>query len=522
MTEYSRTRGLRAALLCLATLVGSSAGAFAQFGMRPTLIANGLDKPVFLTSPPGDPRLFVLEKEGRIRIVPSDRKDVAPFLDISAKLDVSGESGMLGLAFHPDYANNGLFYVCFTADFLPGDPLIYIESYKVLATNPNRADPTSATTVFGPVFQSSPGDINHGGCIAFDNSGMLFLSLGDGSNSTQSQNPSSYRGKMVRLDVDLPFPHVPPGNPYVSNRSILDPIWAFGLRSPWRFSFDRMTGDMYLAECGEDFADEINFEAQGSAGGLNYGWRCMEGLSCTGLSGCVCNGPALTPPLQEIQLSTGVCATIGGYVYRGTKIPALFGHYVYADFCSGRIFSFTYDGVTKGPVIEHTAELNPPGPNRMENITSFGEDANGELYICDLDGEIYKIVDCVQPQVAVNNGTGINPVCFSSLSAPTIGSTWLMQVDATGVSGAGKSRVVCRLGGGSTILSQGELLVNPATPLCFLSTVLGTGVMNHSYAIPNTPSLAGQTWVVQGSIAPASGEILQFCNALNVTVGCSP
>ena len=522
MIDEAKPLGSWKALLCFAVLLGWMPGAFGQFGMSSVRVASGLDKPVMVTSPPGDPRLFVVEKDGFIRIIPNDRLDAAPFLNLSAKIDTTGESGMLGLAFHPDFANNRLFYVCYTDDFLPGDPLIVVESYSVSTTNPNVADPNSATMVFGPVFQSSPGDINHGGCLQFDSSGYLFLSLGDGANPLWGQMGSSYRAKMVRLDIDLPFPHIPPDNPYVGNPGVLDPIWSFGLRAPWRFSFDRMTGDMYLGECGENVADEINFESQGSPGGLNYGWRCMEGLGCTGLSGCTCNGPNLTLPIEEIPLSIGICATIGGFVYRGTQIPALFGHYLYGDFCTGRIFAFKYENGAKGPTVEVTAELTPTGPGGIERITSFGEDSAGELYICDFDGDLFKIVPSCPAQVSVTNGSGVNPLCFSSLSSPVIGTTWQMQVDASGVPNTQWTRVVCRTGGAVVPLGVGELLVNNSTPLCFVSTVMGTSVMSHSHPIPNNPALVGQNWVVQGIVGSGAETFLAFCNALNVTVGCSP
>jgi hypothetical protein len=518
----SHTSCLLNALLCSAALIGSSPDVSAQFGIRTTRVASGFNKPVFITSPPNDSRLFVVEKDGLIKVFPQDQQDAAPFLDLSAKVDTTGESGLLGLAFHPNYANNGKFFVCFTEDFLPGDPRLFVESYRISETNPNRANPASVRVVFGPVYQSSPGDINHGGCLAFDSKGFLYLSTGDGDNPLQGQNGLGFRSKMIRLDINIPYPHTPATNPFINSTTVRHAVWSQGLRSPWRFSFDRLTGDLFISECGADLVDEIDWESVNSVGGLNYGWSCMEGTTCTGIPGsvCECGAPVLTPPIEEIPLAGGTCAIVGGYVYRGDLIPALYGRYVYGDFCTGRIFSFTYDGVTKGPTVEHTAELNPPGPNRIESITSFGEDRFGELYICDFDGEIYKIAPCVPSQVVLNNGTGVNPVCFSSTSSPKIGTTWSMQVDATAIANAGKSYVRCRLGSASIFTPQGELLLDPASPMCFSSTVVGTGIMNHTYDIPNDPTLVGQTWFVQGSVGSAAGPLLQFCNALDVVVGC--
>ncbi len=220
---------------------------------------------------------------------------------------------------------------------------------------------------------------------------------------------------MLRLDVDIPSPHVPPGNPFVGDPNILDEIWAFGLRNPWRFSFDRETGDAYIADVGQGAREEIDLEPPG-AGGRNYGWRCMEGFSCTGLSGCTCNAPSLTLPVHEYTHSGGNCSVTGGYVHRGCAIPGLFGAYLFADYCSGQIWSFEWNGASATNLTNRTAQLDPP-VGSIDSITSFGEDGAGELYIVDRDGEIYKIVP--------DSGGGIFTYCQAKLSSqlclPNIG-----------------------------------------------------------------------------------------------------
>jgi hypothetical protein len=253
---------------------------------------------------------------------------------------------------------------------------------------------------------------------------MLYAASGDGGNFNDqgaghvaggnAQSLGTYLGKLLRIDVDAGAPWIPAGNPFG------DLIWSYGLRNPWRFSFDRQTGDLYIADVGQGAWEEIDFAPASSTGGENYGWRCMEGLHCTGLSGCTCNDAALTLPIHEYGHSPGGhCSVTGGYVYRGSAIPGLQGTYFFSDYCSGRIWSFTYDGVSVSNFTDRTAELNPPGPLTIANVTSFGEDANGELLIVDqAGGEIYRVERvCPAPTtycVAAINSTGVGATMFSS------------------------------------------------------------------------------------------------------------
>ena len=247
-----------------------------------------------------------------------------PFIDLA--VSTGNEQGLLSIAFHPDYTNNGRFFVSRTAG--GGNTRV---TEHLVTSDPNVGDPAVVQQI---VAENQPFSNHNGGQIAFGPDGYLYVALGDGGSANdpgnRSQNGSTNLGKMLRLDVDASAPFVPPSNPFVGNGSVLDTIWATGLRNPWRFSFDRATGDMYIADVGQNAWEEINFQPASSAGGENYGWRCMEGDHCTGLSGCACNSTTLVDPIQEYSHSFG-CSVTGGYVYRGSAIPALQGTYFYAE-----------------------------------------------------------------------------------------------------------------------------------------------------------------------------------------------
>jgi glucose/arabinose dehydrogenase len=375
-------------------------GALEAQNLTTVRIASGLQKPDYVGAPPSDRhRLFVLEqKVGYIRLIKDGTLLSTPFLNLHSLVQsTGGERGLLGLAFHPNYASNGYFYVAYTDT--NGQPMLV--RYK-RSSNPDLADPASATTIIGPI--PHPQDNHNAGALAFGPDGYLYYGMGDGGGADDAgpghapggnaQSGGTLLGKIMRFDVDAPFPHIPPSNPFVSNPNFRDEIWSYGFRNPFRLSFDRVTGDMWIGDVGQDAWEEIDFEPAGSAGGLNYGWRCMEANHCTSLSGCSCSSPSLVAPVEEYPHTTG-CAVIGGVIYRGCDIPALNGHYFYGDHCSGRIWSFFYDSATgtKGPTIERTAQLAPGGGLVITRIGSFGEDSSGEIYLCDWwDGEIYKIV----------------------------------------------------------------------------------------------------------------------------------
>lgn len=356
-------------------------------------ITGGFSDPLFVTSPPGDSaRLFVVEQNtAQIKIIENGTVLPTPFLNINSKAGSGGEQGLLGLAFHPNYSNNGYFYVNYTNN--SGNTVI--ARYRV-SGNPDVADPGSELILMQV---AQPFGNHNGGMLAFSpNDDHLYIGLGDGGSSfdpgNRAQNGQDVLGKILRMNVgNGDIFSTPQDNPFAGNPAILDSIWALGLRNPWRFAFDRLNGDLYIADVGQGAREEVNRQAGDSSGGENYGWRCMEGLSCTGLSGCTCNSGNLTFPIHDYTHAGGNCSVTGGYVYRGAAIPELDGTYFFADFCTGRIWSFVWNGSSITQFAERTQELQPETGETINNITSFGEDDSGEIYIVDRDGEIFKIVE---------------------------------------------------------------------------------------------------------------------------------
>ena len=361
-------------------------------------VVSGLSSPLFMTQAPGDTsRFFIMEQRGRIKVLLDGEILDSAFLNVDPISACCNERGLLGLAFHPDYQSNGFFYINYTNT--SGNTVIV--RYTV-SGDPNIADPASGLTI---KTYTQPESNHNGGCLNFGPDGMLYVSSGDGGGSNDAhgtngngQNLNTMLGKILRLNVDIASPYVPADNPFVGVADTREEIWSYGLRNPWRFSFDKLTGDMYVGDVGQDAREEINFEPDSAVGGRNYGWRCMEGTSCTGLSGCTCNGPTLRLPIHEYSHQVNCHSITGGYVYRGCAIPELYGHYFLAEYCSGEMWSFRYDGATKTDFTEWTTVLDPPGGFEIDNIPSFSEDHLGELYICEYGsgvvglGTIYKIV----------------------------------------------------------------------------------------------------------------------------------
>jgi hypothetical protein len=410
------------ALTVVVSVLFAAPSVRAQIPLRAERIATELARPVFLTAPLGDPdRLFVLEQHtGRVRILDNGLVLPAPFLDIGHKISKANEQGLLGLAFHPSYQTNGRFFVYYTDT--AGDTVI--EEYAVSA-NPNVAS-AAGTVVLGPYAQPLPA--HNGGCLQFSPAdGKLYCALGDGGGVggpfCNAQNGSLLQGKVIRLDVDIAFPHVPSDNPFVGVAGVDDRIWSLGFRHPWRFSFDRATGDMYVGDVGQYLREEIDWEPPGM-GGRNYGWKVMEGTTCFGTGACrpgipTCNSPSLTPPIHEYDNVGPVCAVIGGYVYNGAAMPDLVGTYFYGDHCSSEIWSFEFDGVSVTNLLDRTAELTP-SVGTLDNLTAFGEDGLGELYLCDFDGEIYKITPGVYFPYCTAGQSASG--CMADLSAAGVAS----------------------------------------------------------------------------------------------------
>ena len=408
--------------LCAAILFGMAIASSTQAATT-TRVASGLSRPVLVTALPQDyDRIFIVEQRtALIKILHFNSGVIDTFLHIdSLVIDSGNERGLLGLCFHPDYATNGYFYVHYNNN--AGNSVI--ARYTVTA-NPDSADASSRFTIL-TVIQPA-GQTNHkSGMIEFGPDGYLYISFGDGGSGNdpgnRAQSDTTLLGKMLRIDVDGGSPYViPPDNPFVALPP-LDEIWAKGYRNPWRWSFDRLTGDMYIADVGQNVWEEVDFQPASSNGGENYGWRCMEGQHCTGLSGCTCNDPLLTDPIHEYSHDIG-CSITGGYVYRGCAIPEFYSLYFFAEYCSDNIWTGRYDAVndTLIEVTDRTSELDPPSFT-IGDISSFGEDAYGELYICDLlGGEVFKIV----PNSLVDcNENAISDLCdiASGMSADTNGN----------------------------------------------------------------------------------------------------
>lgn len=354
------------------------------FGLVLQEAVSGLSAPLFLTAPEGDPRLFIVEQAGTIRIVQNGTLLATPFLDISARVTAGGESGLLSVAFDPQYAANGFFFIYFTD--LNGD--IAIERFKVSAADPNLADPAPlrVLTIAHRDFAN-----HNGGLVSFGTDGFLYIGTGDGGGGGDTlgngQNLNALLGKLLRIDVSnssagQPYA-IPPLNPFAGQAGRRGEIWAYGLRNPWRYAFDAATDLLYIADVGQARIEEVNVAAAATAG-INYGWNITEGSLC--YPGDPCDRQGLTPPVLEYAHdASGGCSITGGRVYRGSAIPELRGRYFYSDFCSGWLRSFVYaNGIA--------AEQVDWNITNVGQIFSFGEDAQHELYLLASTGKAYKIV----------------------------------------------------------------------------------------------------------------------------------
>jgi glucose/arabinose dehydrogenase len=358
-------------LLLLLVWVVSAGQALAALQFQ--AIATGLTNPIGITHA-GDNsgRLFITLQGGQIRIFDGVQVLATPFLDVQSLLGAGvGEQGLLGLAFHPNYAANGFFYINYTN--LKGNTVV--ARYHVSA-DPNIADPASRRIILR---QKQPFANHNGGQLQFGPDGFLYIGLGDGGSGgdpgNRAQRLTTLLGKILRIDVDGRLPYaIPPSNPFVGTPRARPEIWAYGLRNPWRFSFDRSTGNLFIGDVGQDLFEEIDFQRASSRGGENYGWHRMEGKHCfnpaTG-----CNDGSLTLPIIQYSHNLG-CAVIGGYVYRGSAIPQLRGRYLFGDFCSGVIWSARFVR-GRGWVRNLLQDTNAL-------IAAFGEDQNGELYFTDI------------------------------------------------------------------------------------------------------------------------------------------
>jgi glucose/arabinose dehydrogenase len=375
----------------------------------------GLASPVYLThAGDGSGRMFIVERAGRIRLVKNGNLEATPFLDISSQVlspanGGSGEDGMSNVAFPPDYAQRQRFYVYYTN--LNGD--IVLARFRT-SSNPDLADPASKEEI---LVIPHPAYNNHnGGQLAFGPDGYLYLAPGDGGGrgdpNNNAQNPDTLLGKVLRIDVEGKIPYtppsglyqvylpmvarnpglaysIPPDNPFVNQSGYRPEIWALGLRNPWRFSFDRQTQDLYIADVGQDAVEEVDFQAAGSSGGANYGWKILEGSQCfSPATGCV-PPPGYVAPIHEythLENDPNICSSItGGYVYRGSGYPDLQGIYFFADFCTAKIWGLKFEN----SAWQTSLLLHEPG--YQYTFSSFGEDEAGEVYLVRLSGQVYRL-----------------------------------------------------------------------------------------------------------------------------------
>jgi glucose/arabinose dehydrogenase len=374
-----------------------SAASWGAVTIKAEPVVTGLSSPVDIThAGDGSGRLFITLQGGRVVIFDGVQILSPPFLDINSLVSSGGERGLLGAAFHPNYVGNGFFYVSYTDT--AGDSVI--ARYSV-SLDPNRADPTSGVIL---LTIPQPFSNHNGGQLHFGPDGYLYIGIGDGGSGGDPQNNGqdleTLLGKILRIDVDSGFPFtVPPDNPFVGVVGAREEIWSFGLRNPWRFSFDRLTGDMFIGDVGQNSWEEVDFQPANSTGGENYGWRLMEGNSCFNPA-INCNNGTLTLPILVYDHSVG-CSVTGGYLYRGSKNPNLNGLYLYGDFCSGLIWGAQEDGLGGW----NTTVLL----DANFSISTFGEDESGEIYFAHLsatDGTIYQVVQSTSSTNSASASSG--------------------------------------------------------------------------------------------------------------------
>ena len=389
------------------------AGLYAQDGLLDELVfqrvVSGLVRPTSIANAgDGSGRLFVTQQAGLIRVIDQGVLIEEPFLDLSQTVSCCGERGLLSVAFHPEFGTNGRFFVSYT-DAAEDST---VSEFLVSAEDPNRADPDSETLV---IRVDQPSDEHNAGQLQFDGDGYLYVSFGDGGHGHESegapQSLLSMLGKILRLDIDSARPYaIPPDNPFAELDHALGEIWVMGLRNPWRFSFDRETGDLFIGDVGQRTIEEIDYQPGGSPGGENYGWDFKEGSLCAGPGGsahapegvghedehdephgegaCSPHDDEFTEPILEYSHEIG-CSVTGGYRYRGAALPALNGAYLYGDYCSGKIFAAVQEEGTHWSLVD-----------QRESgflITTFGEDEEGEVYVADLRGHLFRIAPPTEP-----------------------------------------------------------------------------------------------------------------------------
>jgi len=417
------------ALIAMLCLSGNRAEAHTDAAPTPQAaplvpVLSGLTAPLYLTSAhDGSNRLFIVEQDGRIKVLQPGATTPTIFLDITAKVLSNGERGLLGLAFHPQFSTNHRFFVDYIRQ---SDGSTVVAEYQVSAANANVADTTEKVLLVIP----QPSPMHKAGMLEFGPDGFFYIAVGDGGPNrdpdARAQNLNDLHGKILRIDVDhadgsQPYSS-PVDNPFFGSEPGRDEIWAYGLRNPWRFSFDHATGELYAGDVGQGAREEIDIITRGG----NYGWRIFEGTLCTNLDPLLCSAVQTIPPLLEYDHPSGRCAIISGYVYRGTRGSLPTGAYVYGDFCTGEIL------LLQNGVSTVLTQIAP-------HITSFGEDEAGEIYVIRQEGTVQRIGTNAPAPFAITqalvrkraNGEVLNPlsvrangkkfeiVVFESSATPT-------------------------------------------------------------------------------------------------------
>jgi glucose/arabinose dehydrogenase len=446
-------------------------------------VATGVPSVLDIEAPPdGSGRLFFVQQTGQIRVWRPSGLQAAPFLDLSSLVSCCGERGLLGLAFHPSYASNGYFYV----DYTDRAGNTVVARYHVSTGNPDLADAASAVVL---LTVNQPYANHNGGEVRFGPDGYLYVGLGDGGSAGDPQNRAqdlgTLLGKLLRIDVDHGSPYaIPPSNPFVATPGARPEIWAYGLRNPWRFSFDRLTGDLFIGDVGQDTWEEIDFQPASSHGGENYGWRLMGGPACYNPSSG-CNDGSLVLPILYYSHGAGDCAVTGGFRYRGGRSPALDGHYLYGDYCTGRIWEAWPDGT--GGWSSAQAVDTPYA------ISSFGEDQAGEVYVADLSGgAVYRVVGPPPP----NPTAAIRPPEFNGDHRSDV--AWRHQTSG---------QIYHWFMDGATIVGQGPVATvsDPAWQIAALADFDGDGRSDYLWRHASTGQV--YLWMVNGNTVVSQGTI---------------
>lgn len=493
-----------------------------------TSYASGFTKPVDIKNA-GDSRLFVVEQTGRIKIVDSTATVMpSPFLNLSSivssqSANSGDERGLLGLAFHPDFKNNGYFYVDYTMN---GTGRTQISRFSVSATNPDSADPASEVNLLD-IYQ--PYSNHNGGNLQFGPDGYLYIDMGDGGSAgdpgSRAQNVDTLLGKILRIDVNVasaPYYAAPPSNPFYGATPGRDEIWAYGVRNPWRASFDKLTGDFWIADVGQNLWEEIDFQPAGSPGGQNYGWKCREGQVAYG--GCTSISSDTVGPIAVYAHTGGSCSVTGGYIYRGSRHEALFGYYFYIDYCSGKMHSIKNDGMGAWLVNDNVGTFSTYA------FTSFGQDSKGELYICNiLNGTIYRLdnPDCKPVSAIVHNNAmpdaiqfcKTNPLTLNAWTGDSLAYQWLLN--GSPILGATAAAYAVDSAGTYSLVTMRGLCSDTSQNVLMIDTcVVIAGMQKEVFSAPMRiyPNPSSGIVNVAFSLAQNQAVLLQVKNLLGQTL----